>query len=377
MALIVHEISALRYNVIYVASAKNPSHLHAVFCVVLRVAAADEVPLPSEEVPATLFASIPEEDIDLYVSGTWQAEVSAGFALTWSTLSPVMQTTTISDIDSGFRFDQYPDIIISLWIRDRWFFDLSFKEGNDVNSIVAGYQGKEGELVQEVRVGNIDIGSFESSFFTLPEAGIDSLGLWARLTPEHSEHSFALRYDPAAYQRVTFRGMNEVKQEQFDLDDYSTNRVFVLPDDDVEDVVLYIQDEDGAFQEAGTDDAVVDTENGIVYLKEAPTGRVAVYYKKGGKEVGDSGLGTDALCGINADGLFDPKATPVDFSLIPGPLTHITASIVLTFPMSLKPLSTVIRPYSSTAPASGPPFSTAASTNCPRPHRRMNSMRPS
>ncbi|WP_020613909.1 hypothetical protein [Sediminispirochaeta bajacaliforniensis] len=284
------------------------------FCVVLRVSAADEVPLPSEEVPATLFASIPEEDIDLYVSGTWQAEVSAGFALTWSTLSPVMQTTTISDIDSGFRFDQYPDIIISLWIRDRWFFDLSFKEGNDVNSIVAGYQGKEGELVQEVRVGNIDIGSFESSFFTLPEAGIDSLGLWARLTPEHSEHSFALRYDPAAYQRVTFRGMNEVKQEQFDLDDYSTNRVFVLPDDDVEDVVLYIQDEDGAFQEAGTDDAVVDTENGIVYLKEAPTGRVAVYYKKGGKEVGDSGLGTDALCGINADGLFDPKATPVDFS---------------------------------------------------------------
>jgi hypothetical protein len=222
-----------------------------------------------------------------------------------------MQTTTIPEINSGVRFQQLPDIIISVWLKERWFFDMSIIEGYELNSIVAGYQGREDELVREMRVGNIDIGSFDSPFFPLPAAGIDSLGAWAYLSPEKSEHRTALRYDPAQLQSVSFRGMNEVKEELFDPAAYVPDRVFVLPDADVENLVLYLED-DGDFRVADASDAVVDPENGIVYLLAPPTGRVAVYYKVGPLSVGDDLLGTGALPWLT-DGLIDPGADPVKF----------------------------------------------------------------
>ncbi len=270
-------------------------------------------PLPSEEAPPTLFTSLADEEVDIFVTGSWEAQLSAGFALTWNSLSPVMQTTSIPEINSGVRFQQLPDIIISVWLKERWFFDMSILEGYELNSIVAGYQGREDELVREVRVGNIDIGSFDSPFFPLPAAGIDSLGAWAYLSPEKSEHRTALRYDPAQLQSVTFRGMNEVKEELFDPAAHVPDRVFVLPDADVENLVLYLED-DGNFRVADASDAVVDPENGIVYLLAPPSGRVAVYYEVGGTPVGDPSLGIGALPGLIGDEVPDPGLPAEDFS---------------------------------------------------------------
>jgi hypothetical protein len=295
--------------------------LIALLMPVVPLPADNAPPLPSEEAPATLFASLEEEEIDIFVAGSWELSLSAGFALTWNSLSPVMQTTTIPEISSGFQFQQYPDLTISVWLKDRWFFDASILEGYELNSMVAGYQGKEGELVQEARLGNIDIGSIDSPFFPLPQAGIDSLGLWAYLTPEKSEHRFALRYDPAQLQTRRFRGMNEINEELFDLEGYLPGQVFVLPDADVSDLRLYLEDPDGPFtatpsgiryRRASATEAEVDPVNGIVYLFAEPRGRVAVHYTKGVNTVGDPALGAAALPGFDG-GFIDPAATPVDF----------------------------------------------------------------
>lgn len=287
-------------------------------------------PLPSEEAPAALFASLADEEVDIYVAGSWQADLTAGFALTWNSLSPVMQTTVIPEITSGLRFSQYPDLTISVWLMERWFFDMSVLEGYELNSIVAGYQGREDELVREVRVGNIDIGSFDSPFFPLPAAGIDSLGAWAFLAPENSEHRTALRYDPAQLQSVRFRGMNEIKEEIFDPADYVPDRVFVLPDADVENLVLYLED-DGDFRAADASDAVVDPENGIVYLLAPPQGRVAVYYEVGGIPVVDGSLASEGdLSIIHIPGRWSPFLHRGIYELAsaPGAAGELFASLV-------------------------------------------------
>ena len=280
--------------------------------------------LPEQEAPTALFQTeIADAEVDLFLLGSWKATLTAslGFAFPdggepFSMVYPGMEP--------GIFFKQVPDLTISLWLMNRYFFETTFLEDYENNTFLLGYQGKEGEVLQSVRLGNTDLGIDDYAFLQVPEAPGNSLGATGKFQTASTQHELLLRYDPVEKRSKTFLGKNEVIEEQIELPGYVRGRYFIFPDADVEGVAIYIEDDSGGFsasdsrsyRAAGSDEVIIDSEYGTVSLKEPAQGRVLAFYRKNGYNVGDTNLGTGFLCGVSGtapDNYLDPSAAPVDF----------------------------------------------------------------
>ncbi|MCK5197004.1 MAG: hypothetical protein KAR21_01555, partial [Spirochaetales bacterium] len=144
------------------------------------------------------------------------------------------------------------------------------------------------------------------SWLQIPEASTDSMGGMVLFKNDKSEHQLMIRFDPAEMQVKSFIGKNEVDPVRVKLTNYVEGRYFILPDDNVDDLIVYIEDSSGIYSDgthqyrpADGDDAIISAEEGIVFFREPLNVRAAVYYKKNGLDIGtdDTGLGIDALAG--------------------------------------------------------------------------------
>ena len=278
--------------------------------------------LPEQEAPTALFQTeIADAEVDLFLLGSWKATLTAslGFAFPdggepFSMVYPGMEP--------GIFFKQVPDLTISLWLMNRYFFETTFLEDYENNTFLLGYQGKEGEVLQSVRLGNTDLGIDDYAFLQVPAAPGNSLGATGKFQTASTQHELLLRYDPVEKRSKTFLGKNEVIEEQIELPGYVRGRFFILPDTEVENCTVYIETEGGAFSGddgksyriAGSEDVIIDEEGGFVTLKEPAPGRVLAYYEKDGKSVGDTSLGQGFLCDVNGGGLLDPSQGTEDFN---------------------------------------------------------------
>lgn len=278
---------------------------------------------PDQEAPTALFQTeIADAEVDLFLLGSWKASLTAslGFAFPDSGAAFPM---TYPGMEPGIFFKQVPDLTISLWLMNRYFFETTFLEDYENNTFLLGYQGREGELLQSVRLGNTDLGIDDYAFLQIPEAPGNSLGATGKFQTESTQHELLLRYDPVEKRSKTFLGKNEVIEEQLELPNYVRGRFFILPDREVENCGVYLETEAGVlsgddgktYRLAGNEDVIIDEEGGFVTLKEPSPGRVLVYYEKDGKSVGDSGLGVDFLCDVTAlpDQFLDPSQPLQDF----------------------------------------------------------------
>ncbi len=271
--------------------------------------AAREIPLPDEEDATALFdAELEDAEVDFFIQGNWTANLSGGFGVTWGDTVQGVQPAVVPDFTDGFLFNQTPQLTLSLWYRNRYFFETAITKEQTLETFLFGYYGEEGEFLQEARIGNTDIGYGEAGTFSIPAASRDSLGAYALMSTESTTHQAAVRYDPAQSEEVSYRGSNLIEEERLEVRDFVRGRFFVLPDDNVENLEVYLQDDSGIYDDGAgrsyrrldSSEMVVSSTEGLVFLKEPAGGDVAVHYTKGGLPVGADTLGTNALCGIGS-----------------------------------------------------------------------------
>ncbi|RKX92769.1 MAG: hypothetical protein DRP59_04665, partial [Spirochaetes bacterium] len=172
----------------------------------VQLSPAQQIPLPDEEVPLSIFSyQIGDENVDLFLSGFWQSSLSGGLGISWNSDNSGVDKAQFPGFTDGLIFEQSEDLLISLWLANKFFFETSIIDNYDLNTILFGYSAEaEDAFLQEVRIGNTDIGMGSYSFLNLSEASTDSLGMTATFKGEISEHQIALRYDPAEGREKSF-----------------------------------------------------------------------------------------------------------------------------------------------------------------------------
>jgi len=274
----------------------------------------------NEEAATAIFQrQISDVDVDLFIQGSWDISVtgSIGYDLSAGTFIE----TPFPQMAPGFVFSQIPDLTISLWLMNRYFFETTIKEDSEQNTFLLGYQGKENEFVQRVLIGNTRIDIEDYAFLSIPSIPNNSLGASAAFRTRLSYHELLLRYDPAVALTKEFVGSNEVRRQTFMPTDYFRGRMFILPDTDFDNLEVYIEDDRGNFtgsdrrryRRADNTDFIFSISDGTITLRNQPESRILVYYTKGGVSIGDYSLGRDALVAVDSNGTPQPNGPPVHF----------------------------------------------------------------
>ncbi len=258
---------------------------------------------PGAEAPEALFElDIGDAEVDFFLEGTWRASIFGSFGFLISPDGELI-SSPFPGLDTGRIFQQFPDLTFSVWLLNRFFIEASvigdFLEQDytyfDQNYILMGYMGAEEEFLKHLFIGSRDISIDPFPFIDVPESGLSSLGAEAVLGTGMSEHQLLLRYDNNEQDSLTYIGSNLVSEQVIALDEYIEGRFFKLPDAEVDNLEIYLEDPDGGYSGddgktyrlATVDDAVLDSEDGTVFLKEAAERSVLVFYEKSGTEVGD------------------------------------------------------------------------------------------
>ncbi|MDC7222753.1 MAG: hypothetical protein PQJ60_03365, partial [Spirochaetales bacterium] len=277
-----------------------------------------------EEAPSSIWSyKMGDSNVDFYWDGYWRFTFSAGLAfsvdddsLDWS--------STYSDYTDGLFFEQTPDLLLSLWIDDRYYFETSVVEDYDYNTYLMGYQGAEEEYLQSVKLGNTEITTDSYATLSVSSPEYNTPGITLKGETERMENEFMVRFDGTWEDSKLYIGSYEASEEYMELYDYLTNRKFLLPDADAEDLEVYIRDDDGdydastssySYRLAEEGDYLLDSDEGILTLEDDETGPIAVFYSVGTADVGDSSLGTGAVIPPTAtdSGIPDVEGTAVDF----------------------------------------------------------------
>lgn len=289
-----------------------------------RLFAAD-IYVPPKEAPTTIFSTkLGSADVDLSLLGSWTAGVSFGAGLLLVPGLPAQALDSFPALDQGFVFSQTPDITITLWLLKRFYLNVSVLGNFANNSIQLGYKGAPGETIQSIVLGNQGIVIPSSQLVQIPDQPFGSLGAMGQFISGGATNDLMLRWDPAQRKTKTFVGKNELVEKEIGIDSYVRGRYFFLPDTNLDpgSLQVFLEDPKGTFisaadgrkyRRATLDDAVLDSTNGTISLRNVFKGRVLVYYTKLGYSVGDPLIGTPGLPAVTA-GKRDLSIPAIQFS---------------------------------------------------------------
>ncbi|NBB91511.1 MAG: hypothetical protein GVY23_09990, partial [Spirochaetes bacterium] len=210
-----------------------------------------------------------DAEVDLFIVGSWNTGI--GGTLGWAfhpKIPPENNRITFPYDFPGMEPVPYfnaVDLTLSLWLYERYYLEATFVDEFEVNSFILGYQGRDDEFVQSARLGYGLLSISEYPYIPFAEATESSPGASARFQTARSEHELLLRYEPSAEQRKIFYGMNEASEKRIAPSSWTGGRFFVLPDADVENLTLYIEDDDGNISAAGGTWREADLDAAAVY----------------------------------------------------------------------------------------------------------------
>ncbi|HUX22968.1 MAG TPA: hypothetical protein VMW69_17160, partial [Spirochaetia bacterium] len=277
-----------------------------------------DVPLPSTEAAPTLFPfSLGDSQAQLQLSGSWSTDIGGSLGYSLSTLGGGLYPSTFPGMTEGFNFNQTPNIDISLRLLDRYFFKTSFVDTSGsqssslplgLNTFLLGYDGKPNEFLQSVRVGNTDVNMGTYDFLSFPDPSTSSIGASANFASGNGSYEAMVRYEPANLHRRLFIGHSEITEQRVAPGTYVNGQYFVLPDNNVENVSVYIEDGTGTllggdnhlYRKAGPSDVIVSAADGTITFRKPLVGRALVYYTKSGTAVGSSSLGKSFLPAVKS-----------------------------------------------------------------------------
>ncbi|MFW6249735.1 MAG: hypothetical protein ACOC47_01425 [Alkalispirochaetaceae bacterium] len=308
-------------------------------------------PYLEPEAPEALFATeLGDAEADLFVLGSWTAGWGTSFGIALHPPLPGSKDrVTYPYPYPAFEkrsFYQLVDLTLSLWLYERYFFETTFMDDFEFNSLLLGYQGREDEPVRYVVAGNSTLPISEYAYLNMGDAGENVPGMAAKFGTESTEHEFLLRIESTVPDSTLFHGLNAVDEQRIEPVEYMRGRFFVLPDENVANLTVYLEDREGTVLDKNGDafrerryrkidldsEAVYSLSDGTLALREPAEGRVLVYYESGGLPVGSAGLGQDALVaddpvsGNLTDGYqdfsFDPPPPAPDDTYFGRPLTE-------------------------------------------------------
>jgi hypothetical protein len=253
--------------------------------------------LGEEAPPELLHFDLGDSDVSMLLKGSWKGTLIANWGVSRSELGRQAAST-----DSPILFTQEADLTLSLWIRERWFVEAGFLDDYDLNTYRAGYQGKEGEVVQYVGVGNIGLDFPLFPYLDLGGDSAYSFGVYGRLgIGPWTLHSM-FRHDSAARVERVFVGNRERTYSQVSPSRMLRGRSFVLPRENIAAAAVYFEDKDGDLRDASghrwrralPGEYGISARYGLLELAAEPGGQVAVYYA-GGYVLGSYSAGTGFL----------------------------------------------------------------------------------
>ena len=149
------------------------------------------------DAPSALFsAQLGDADVDLFVDGSWRTGI--GGTLGWAfhpAIPPDGRRVTFPYLFPSMQRRPYYNIVdltISLWLYERFYFETTFINDFEFNSILLGYQGHENEFVQSVKVGNAGLSISPYPYISFNEALENSPGASAEFRTESSLHELLL-----------------------------------------------------------------------------------------------------------------------------------------------------------------------------------------
>jgi hypothetical protein len=252
----------------------------------------------SEEAPPELLRfDLGDSDVSLFLKGSWKGSLAANWGMAHSEFGWQGAST-----DSPLLFTQEADLTLSLWLRERWFVEAGFLDDYDLNTYRAGYQGREGEAIQYLGVGNtgpdyplfpyLDLGG--NSAYSFGVYGRFGIGAWTL-------HSM-FRHDSAARVERVFVGNRERTYSQVSPSQMLRGRSFVLPQENIAAATVYFEDQGGDLRDASgrrwrkalPGEYGISARYGLLELAAEPGGMVAVSYS-GGYVLGSYQSGTGFL----------------------------------------------------------------------------------
>lgn len=291
-------------------------------------------PFAEEEAPPSLFnLDRGDTEVDLYILGFWN--VSSTYATGVAFHPPLPGSgdrVTFPYVYPGFQtnlFEQTVDLTLSLWLYERYFFEASFADDSTMNTIAAGYYAAEDELVRELVVGNVPLAvqPYPYQYAGSPNAAAGNRptpGAVVRLGTARTYHEFLLQLENSVARRERFVAGAAVQETRIAPQSYLRGRVFVLPDENVEALEVFVEDGDGTVLEAGgtrrfrrvepeSGEYVLVDDQGILRLTDdlTDTGTIAVWYETDAGPVGSVGAGSGAIVPLDTD------LTPIDGALLP------------------------------------------------------------
>jgi hypothetical protein len=255
-------------------------------------------------------------DVSILVSGYWKGTLTGSWGIALTPLG-----ASAASGDSPILFRQEADLTLSLWIRKRWFVEVSFLDDYDLNTYRAGYQGFPGEFVQYVGVGNTGLDYPVFPYLDLGGDSPSSFGAYGKFGAGPVTIHSLIRYDAAVREERTFVGDRERTYGYVSLASPLRGLSFVLPDENITAVpAVYFEDPNGNLLDGGgrrwrlaqASEYAVSARYGLVELSSAPKRMVAVSYP-GGYSMGGYGVSGTFLEGVQN------RFGPIDLTLYPQP----------------------------------------------------------
>jgi len=203
-------------------------------------------PLINNESKSLFNYNLNDKNIEFVAEGFWKTMLSGGldssFGFGNSTSTAFLTPILSSEVD------------LSLWflIDNHWYFQSSFAENFDKNTIAAGYYG-EGFL-REARIANRGI-SFPQ-YYSIDTIN-KGIGGGNNLSPGISAHfeknlwtlDFALRYESLQSKSKYWYGKNSVSETNIELNQYLTGFQYILPSQEAVNSVdeIYVESSDGTY----------------------------------------------------------------------------------------------------------------------------------
>ena len=251
----------------------------------------------TEEASSQLFKmDIWDTNVSLFISGYWKVALSVNWGLGNSPLGTAPDTK-----ETPLLFTQEADLLLSLWIWQKWFLEASFLDNYHLNTYRAGYQGLPGEPIQYVGIGNTGLDFPIYPYLDLGGDSPSSFGVYGRFGSGKISYHALIRYDAAAREERFFVGNRERSFTTIIPDKPLRGRSFVLPDYGIASIpVVYFEDKNGPLPGGGIrwraakpSEYAASAVNGLLELVRGHTGMVAVSYT-GVSLTGTPGLGSYA-----------------------------------------------------------------------------------
>lgn len=212
------------------------------------------IPLPQEDSRTLLERKIKNHVIDFTASGWWQGDFSGEVSITKEKNSD-FETSGITPV-----FKQQVDMSLWFMLDKQFYFNASFADEFNKNTVAAGFYGKESNPLKEFKIANRGIifpKIYSINKFNRDIGGgdIQSPGIYAHFEDPVNKRwtgDFALRYDMVQQHSSTFYGKNSVSLRTIDLRNYITGQFFVLPADSglIESVnYIYVEDTKGNYKD--------------------------------------------------------------------------------------------------------------------------------